>query len=972
MAKLYPPYIEGTLPAFCVDSNGDGVMAIPFAHNKAVSPSIDWNGRMAVKIKSVQDDVLEESLDATYNSITGEAIVNLKTSDYSWLAIQRYYKVQLAYKDNSGTIGYFSTVGVIKCTSKPTVTIVDFLPNNINNNRNEFIGKFEQGEGQDTTEKVYSSKFIITDEDGNEIATSGDILHNVENDQNSYSSSDTMLFNRDLDFGKVYKIRYIVTTNNGLVCSSPEYLLTQQESLQMQTICTPIPELNRDEGYIKISINSDNELISGMFVLAREDQSKPGYWDELTRKSFNNEKPTWIFKDYTIEQGKTYIYSIQQYNQSRIYSKREKSDPIYADFDDMFLYDGERQLKLKFNPQVSSFKTQLSETRAETIGSKYPFFFKNARIGYKVFPISALISMEGDDNAEFIKKDINILKGNYSNHRHNHTKDKDEYPNFIKGYQDNKVWTQDELVFNSTDLISKNFASERLFKLAVLDWINNGKVKLFRSPAEGNYLVRLMDVSLAPQQGLGRMLHTLNATAYESAECSRQNLETFNIIESAEENIKSQKVTITNWRSVVLNNIQASETNNLLSIGKRNITTSNIRIENVMPGSRFRIINSAIQEIIIGSTGNYYADDIEPVSAIYYLGNINSEFNNPIYGGSISYQYEVENPTTTYFDAITDTVADVGGYRECIGPSNGDLIDNISNRKYTMTLIPMSNYFKRPIEFLYYKTVPVLDEADKNIFEKKEYIDRENNTDSDKGEFRKIKSNFQFYWDLDGKIPFSDQSSMEHSPFSLYVLRNVINYNDHINDTYHVDNHLFERYYIDRYIHSQTAEDVLTNGWNNDQPEIPENVYVLDAWSGQIYNNDFQYNPTITLKERKTNNQESIDLREIEKFSLDNIDPLKYQIILGNGVYGDIFYQQMVSTFDFEKLDDEVAEKADNLNAHIELMKTTQSKYARDKELYEEYYNEYINLIDSKIAALTEPETDEDTTNNDTLSEEEG
>jgi len=34
--------------------------------------------------------------------------------------------------------------------------------------------------------------------------------------------------------------------------------------------------------------------------------------------------------------------------------------------------------------------------------------------------------------------------------------------------------------------------------MAALDWLNDGKPKLFRSPAEGNYLVRLMNASLTP------------------------------------------------------------------------------------------------------------------------------------------------------------------------------------------------------------------------------------------------------------------------------------------------------------------------------------------------------------------------------------------------------------------------------------------------------------------------------------------
>lgn len=68
MAKLYPPYIEGTLPAFglyiadTIDSDGvkhnagDGTIIIPFAHNKAVSKSDTLT--IALKVKTVQNDVL--------------------------------------------------------------------------------------------------------------------------------------------------------------------------------------------------------------------------------------------------------------------------------------------------------------------------------------------------------------------------------------------------------------------------------------------------------------------------------------------------------------------------------------------------------------------------------------------------------------------------------------------------------------------------------------------------------------------------------------------------------------------------------------------------------------------------------------------------------------------------------------------------------------------------------------------------
>ena len=76
----------------------------------------------------------------------------------------------------------------------------------------------------------------------------------------------------------------------------------------------------------------------------------------------------------------------------------------------------------------------------------------------------------------------------------------------------------------NTDLTSENIRLERQFKLEVLDWLTNGEPKLFKSPNEGNYIVRLLNVSLTPNDQLGRMIHTFNATAYEVADLSYENL----------------------------------------------------------------------------------------------------------------------------------------------------------------------------------------------------------------------------------------------------------------------------------------------------------------------------------------------------------------------------------------------------------------------------------------------------------------
>ena len=51
MAKLYPPNIEGTLPAFC-----GSALTVPFSMNRAVSTA-DIRG-FAIKIKRVNDNSL--------------------------------------------------------------------------------------------------------------------------------------------------------------------------------------------------------------------------------------------------------------------------------------------------------------------------------------------------------------------------------------------------------------------------------------------------------------------------------------------------------------------------------------------------------------------------------------------------------------------------------------------------------------------------------------------------------------------------------------------------------------------------------------------------------------------------------------------------------------------------------------------------------------------------------------------------
>lgn len=143
---------------------------------------------------------------------------------------------------------------------------------------------------------------------------------------------------------------------------------------------------------------------------------------------------------------------------------------------------GATRLPIKFNPKISSFKTIIQEQKIETIGGKYPVFFRNGNVRYKEIGIQGLISYHMASSGEFMAE--------------------------------TELFPNNEFTRN-TNLTYDNIVAEQKFREKVYNWLINGEPKLFVSPTEGIYLVRLMNVSLSPNETLGRMLYSFSCTGYE-------------------------------------------------------------------------------------------------------------------------------------------------------------------------------------------------------------------------------------------------------------------------------------------------------------------------------------------------------------------------------------------------------------------------------------------------------------------------
>lgn len=656
--KFYPPNIEGTIPAFYTDPLKGTKLIVPFSMNRTVDKN-KVKG-MQVKIKTIQsgayildayteDIVYDPYCVATF--VLGDNIQELPATFH----VGQHYKIQIAYKsygekDNldGGVIGYFSTVGVVKYTKKPTITIQGLEGKSINMHQYDYIGVYSNA---DTSEKVYSYQFNLYDTKNNLLQTTGEKIHNAELDDLLLKEQyDAYQIKYDLELNKIYYLEYVVTTVNKLQVSSGQYRIMQKNSINPEIKARLEPTLNYENGYVDLRLigekNADGAeyAATGTFkVLRASDEDGYGAWQEVLRFALYGQQPSrWMWRDHTVKQGVSYKYALQQYNET-LTSNRLESEAIYVDFEHAFLYDGERQLKIKYNPKVTGFKNTLLESKINTIGSKYPFVFRNGNVKYKEFSISGLISCLMDDDFMFINQ-----------------KSLGEYD-------------------FSANLTGNNIASEREFKLEVMEWLNNGEPKLFRSPTEGNYIVRLINVSLAPDDKLGRMLHTFTATACEIADYDYKNLNNLGLISIGDPTTRQLR-----WETVELDKAGIGAKENIL-----NYKAVSLHFEGMIPGDRLWIDDGIVHqtpvtdddgnvilnsqgsitykpvysdgktgyEVIIGVTGSYIIslkENVE-ISNIHFLGSQDSTSSGMgivQHQGILTYAYysKVQNR----FDAISN------------------------------------------------------------------------------------------------------------------------------------------------------------------------------------------------------------------------------------------------------------------------------------------------------------------------------
>lgn len=482
MSIPYAPYIADTIPGFLTTS-----VKIPFTMNPAVSWKEIYGFKLQIK------DYNGTNVIATLlkkKPITRPSYLIFEEFEADWVPIVgQWCKFQLAYTTQENGVevaGSFSSVSIGKCVGEEddfSVSIKDLEEDVDNFNKGVYIG-------QVTTpynEPVYSYRFTCGNQNTGEILYASNNSYKFKIDHEIIMTHETSL----------QPLQFHITTINGYQQSSPSYYLNSEneDPIEDSEIFTFV---NNELGCVKINI--DGIAAEQNYSLERTIDKE--HYEELIQ--FKTPAQTsYTCNDYSVEQGVGYYYSIRKVDENGAYqsSRLFTTQPVYCDYEDIFLTDTTgKQLKIKFDPKVSSFKDIIQESKIETIGSQYPFFFRNGQIKYKEIPISGLISYNMDE--DFMSDEELGIRSTYSH---------------AAAGQDTHI-PSTTTVQRGINLDGPNFAAERKFKLKVMEWLNDGTPKLFRSPGEGVYVIRLINVSLSPNDTLGRMLHSFSATGYEVSE----------------------------------------------------------------------------------------------------------------------------------------------------------------------------------------------------------------------------------------------------------------------------------------------------------------------------------------------------------------------------------------------------------------------------------------------------------------------
>lgn len=541
LMNLYPPIVDTYMPAFLYTESCKIYFSLSpynsFNDIKYAQVVLTYQNSNLTALNSKHYpneikvcDMVEDNTIGNTNKKYYITINQNDLNDESFL-INNYYKVQIrfvskeaktltelnnvgAYKETAAWLlenrDYFSewsTVCLIRGIAKPVLKMADYITNG-----NSFSSRSLQVLGSLSFNPTYEKETlksyqIFLQENGNKIIEKTNIIYTNILNPNEINYTLKSLLKKDTQYNLIIKF----VTKNLYESQQTFFINTTDEGIDFKDLNLVVSINNElDAANVLINFNTFKQLTGDQLWIKRASVKDSFQTWEYMHQLLNDEykQTSYSWNDFSLESGVWYKYALEVIRDSNIIDMIVCEDPILTVLENMYLVRNYRQLNIQLNPQVSSYQRVVSDTVTTTLGSKYPFISRNGNSNYRQFTISGLISSYMDDNSIFTNKDEIYLLN------------KDLY-----------------LQFNKERNISeyKDYQYEYHFREKVLDFLYNEQAKLFRSPTEGNILVKLTNISLTPNQTLGRLLYSFTATVIEIDECTPQNLMKYGVVKKGED-----------------------------------------------------------------------------------------------------------------------------------------------------------------------------------------------------------------------------------------------------------------------------------------------------------------------------------------------------------------------------------------------------------------------------------------------------
>lgn len=550
---VFAPTVKAVQTAFEYDKNNKiGEIEVHFSLSsyntiedikKLKYTIIDPNQKSAFGSNSVFKEGTEKEIEVTDIQKNNESSEDLSYyfiipfSDLKELSVNQYYQVQIYLQDSLGNYSAPSQATLIR----PIPKIQEFIINGLKENTLKELKAKDLKELKgylsyvDESTKEYLAEYIIDifDNENNKVYSTN-WVYNVD----GLNFSQKIAYN--FAEGYEYQIIFLGETLNGYIFEKKyqvkilsystvddweDFELINNEIIHEKGICN-----DSNSGAIKISVKFN--LFNGDMIVQRSQMDDNfNTWIDVLKLSISDvdseKRNGFAIYDYLVNGDSTvYKYRFLKVIDDKVEAiSTEDIYMIESMYDDIFLSNKEKQLGIKYNPNISGFKWVTQESITNSLGGKYPLIRRSGDTKYRQFNLSGTLYFDPLIlSATALDSQGIYLEQFFPNEESSLFLSVNE---ILKGNWTRATW-------NSRTTESKISIYEKRFKDAAMDFLTDGKPKLFRSPTEGLILVILTNISFTPNKQLGRRMVDFSATATEFAEVTQENLIRYGITSEIE------------------------------------------------------------------------------------------------------------------------------------------------------------------------------------------------------------------------------------------------------------------------------------------------------------------------------------------------------------------------------------------------------------------------------------------------------